>query len=149
MMSLSLVILEYRATTKAFLSPLSTLQRTTSIYDNLLRDFPTLARPSNIMRPLKYNVAHHIVTTSTPVYARAQSLAPEHLQISRQELDHILELGIIRQSSSLWSSPPQMVSKVTPGDWRPCGNYRDLNNVTQDDQYPCLAFKTSQANLTS
>ena len=32
----------------------------------------------------------------------------------------MLDLGIIRLSSSSWSSPLHMVPKPTPGDWRPC-----------------------------
>lgn len=63
------------------------LQSTTSIFDNLLRDIPELARPSNIVRPLKHNAAHHIVKTGPPVYARARRLAPERLQIARKEFD--------------------------------------------------------------
>ena len=47
----------------------------------------------------------------------------------------MLRQGVIRRSSSAWSSPIQMVRK-RDDTWRICGDYRTLNQSTQRDQYP-------------
>ena len=42
--------------------------------------------------------------------------------------------GIIRRSSSQWSSPLHLVKKKD-GSWRPCGNFRRLNLDIKADKY--------------
>ena len=82
-----------------------------SVYDEILTEFPTVTRPCLSDVPVKHDVTHHISATGTPTTARPRRFGPESLRIARQELDHMLELGIIQPSSSNWSSLLHMVLK--------------------------------------
>ena len=102
-------------------------QDSSNSFLSLLSEFSalTLACVANCF--IKHDIICHIETTGPPTSARMRRLALERLCIARQEFDHMLELGIIRPSSSSWSSALHMVPKHTPGDWRPCGDFCALN----------------------
>ena len=105
-------------------------------FAKLLAEYPSLTRPSDNLPAVQTGVQHHIITNGPPVFSRARRLTPEKTTIAKREFQHMLQLGIIQPSKSPWAAPLHMVPKKSADDWRPCGDFRGLNNATTADRYP-------------
>lgn len=113
----------------------------TSKFHDILNEFKIITQVnSHSSNTVLHNTFHYIQTSGPPVQARARRLHPAKYKIAKKEFEYMLERGICRPSRSNWSSPLHMVPK-TSGEWRPTGDYRQLNKITRKDRYPLPYLK--------
>lgn len=80
-------------------------------------------------------VEHHIDTgDAMPVKQRHWPYSPAMQSLVYAEVDRMLELGVIEESESPWSSPVILVRK--PGKVRLCLDSRKVNALTKKFAYP-------------
>jgi len=113
----------------------------------LLSEFPEVVSDTLSRVPPLHGVQHTIETTGRPLFAKARRLDPAKLAVAEREFAKMEADGIVRRSKSPWASPLHMVPKPD-GSWRPCGDYRRLNNATLHDRYPLPNIQDFAANLS-
>ena len=91
---------------------------------------------------------HHVETgNARPIKQRPRRTSPsKHAEIERQ-VDDLLQRGVIKKSSSPWSSPVVLVTKKD-GSQRFCVDYRQVNAVTVKDAYPLPRIDDSLCALS-
>jgi len=82
------------------------------------------------------NMATHTIDTGNgrPVRQAMRRHPPAHESAIRQQVDELLQQGIIEPARSPWASNVVMVKK--DGSLRMCVDYRQVNALTRKDAYP-------------
>lgn len=86
-------------------------------------------------------IQHKInLTDETPIFTKTYRYPQVHKQEVKDQVQKMLQQGIIQNSVSPWSSPIWIVPKKTDASgkkkWRMVIDYRKLNERTIDDKYP-------------
>ncbi len=113
---------------------------------SLLAEFPGVVGDGTDTPCPLHGVKNSIERKGRPLFAKSRRLDPEKLRTAQKEFRALEKAGIIRRSNSGWSSPLHMVPKPD-GSFRPCGDYRRLNTLTEDDRYPLPSIQDFTANL--
>ena len=80
-------------------------------------------------------VLHDVdVGSNAPIKQHYYRLSPEKVRVMKNEVEQMLELGVIQPSHSEWSSPLILVKQGSK--FRPCTDYRALNAITKGESYP-------------
>ena len=90
------------------------------------------AGPIGRMRGVTHDVD---VGDHPPIRQNYYRTSPQKLEIIRQEVNSMMGLGVIQASRSEWASPLILVKKPE-GAWRPCIDYRQVNQITKGETYP-------------
>ena len=115
-------------------------------FEQILKEFPAITKPRFDLKSPKHGVECFIETSGPPLHSHARRLPPNKLKAAKAAFKEYVVDGSVRRSKSGWASPLHMAKK-DDGSWRPCGDYRRLNDVTVTDRYPIPNIQDFAANL--
>jgi hypothetical protein len=104
--------------------------------DELLeRNNDLFTTPEQILGRTDLEQHRIIVEHEHPIKQKAYRMSPTENKFIDNEIQRMLEQGIITPSKSPWTSPVVLVAKKN-GKTRFCVDYRKLNAITKKDAYP-------------
>jgi hypothetical protein len=115
---------------------LHTTSASASLLDELLASFGDVFAEPQGLPPLR--ASDHCITLkpgAQPVAVRPHRYPASHKDELERQCAAMMDQGIIRCSSSAFSSPVLLVKKAD-GTWRFCVNYHALNALTIKDAFP-------------
>ena len=99
--------------------------------EDLLCEFEDVFYTDGELGTVHVGVEHHIrlKEETAPIAHRPRRLSPEEEAEVRQEIDDLMEMGVVRQSNSPWAAPIVCARKAD-GRLRLAIDYRGLNGVS-------------------
>ena len=96
----------------------------------------------------KTNITEHTISTgeALPIKVPPRAIPFHYAERVHQQLQEMIQEGIIRPSTSPWCAPAVYVPKPS-GEIRICVDYVQLNSVTKKDSYPVPRAEGPQQRL--
>ena len=123
-------------------------QKETDKLKNLLIQYQDVFAKSSADLGLTDRMVHRInVGNATPIKQPPRRLPLGKREIEREEIQKMLDRGIVEPSISPWASPVTLGTKKD-GSTRFCVDYRKVNDVTVKDAYPLPRIDTLLDSLS-
>ncbi|UYV75458.1 hypothetical protein LAZ67_13000337 [Cordylochernes scorpioides] len=118
----------------ACISPELPLLHKTKLLE-LLENFSEVFSP--IDKTTSRIITKHRINTgdAKPSKKMPYRVSPSERKVIQEEVDRMMEMGVVQPSESPWASPVVLVRKKD-GSVRFCVDYRGLNKMTKKDVYP-------------